>query len=66
MKKVVDFNEKELNKLSKEELVAMVLGLQDKVTYLREEIGYLREEKIDLSAKISELKKENDRLYRLG
>ena len=66
MEVIIMKNMTELNELSKEELVALVIGLQDKVTYLREEIGYLREDKIALSAKIAELKKENDRLYRLG
>ena len=53
----------ELNNLSKEELINMVLGLQDKVDYMKEEIGYLRDEKFELGNKINQLKEENDKLY---
>ena len=53
----------ELNNLSKEELINMVLGLQDKVDYMKEEIGYLRDEKLELGNKINQLKEENDKLY---
>ena len=53
----------ELNNLSKEDLINMVLGLQDKVDYMKEEIGYLRDEKLELGNKINHLKEENDKLY---
>ena len=53
----------ELNNLSKEELINMILGLQDKVDYMKEENSYLRDEKFELGNKINQLKEENDKLY---